>query len=342
MTYRKQAAIVRTGGGVVALLIILVSSVFAASEPNLVDAAKKDRSLSLWTSSDLRTVNALVQRFEKKYPFLKVNLFRTGTGALHNKIITESLAGQHNWDVMNTLMPTRELIERNLLAGYVSPEAAMLLEQNLRDPDGHWTAIYAIPFVLGYNTKLVNAGEAPKSYSELLDAQWKGGKISIDQDGYELLQGLILSWGKEKAVEYLKKLAAQQPVARRGNSLRVQLVAAGEHPLLISMASPIQLARRDGAPVNWIPLEPVPVSFHAIALSAHAARPSAAKLYIDFVLSREGQETLREVQRVPVRKDVDADPPGLIRGYRRIMLRPMSKAEFSEILKLYESIFNVR
>jgi iron(III) transport system substrate-binding protein len=328
-------------------LFLLISTTlphaaFAASDAKLTELAKQERTLTLWTSSDLRTATALVQRFEKKYPFLKVNIFRTGTGALHNKITTEALAGQHNWDVMNTLMPTRELIDRKLLARYTSPEGAMLLDQGLRDPAGYWTAIYAIPFVLGYNTNLVKPAEAPKSYSELLNAQWKGSKISIDQDGYELVQGLVLAWGKEKAVEYLKKLAAQQPVSRRGNSLRVQLVAAGEHPLLISMASPIQLARRDGAPINWLPLEPVPVSFHAIALAEHAARPNAAKFYIDFVLSREGQEALRGVQRIPVRKDVDADPPTLIRGYERVMLQPIKKEDFNEVLALYNSIFKLR
>jgi iron(III) transport system substrate-binding protein len=321
---------------------VLPEAGLAATDASVIEAAKKERTLSLWTSSDLRTATALVQRFEKKYPFLKVNIFRTGTGALHNKITTEALAGQRNWDVMNTLMPTRELIERKLLARYSSPEATQLLDQALRDPAGYWTAIYAIPFVLGYNTNLVKAAEAPQNYGELLHPQWKGSKISIDQDGYELVQGLMLAWGKEKAVDYLKKLAAQQPVPRRGNSLRVQLVAAGEHPLLISMASPIQLARREGAPINWVPLEPVPVSFHAIALSEHAARLNAAKLYIDFVLSREGQETLRGVQRIPVRRDVDADPPGLIKGYERIMLQPIKKEDFNEVLALYNGIFNLR
>jgi iron(III) transport system substrate-binding protein len=212
----------------------------------------------------------------------------------------------------------------------------------LRDSAGHWTAIYAIPYVLGYNTNLVKAQDAPKNYDELLGAQWKGGKISIDQDGYEVLQGLIHSWGKEKAVDYLKQLASQQPVARRGNSLRVQLAAAGEHPLLITMASPLQLARRDGAPLNWIALEPVPVSFHAIAVAEHGARANAAKLYVDFVLSREGQETLRGVQRIPVRKDVEADPPNLFKGYRRIMLQPVKKEDFNEVVTLYNRIFGLR
>lgn len=327
---------------VLSLLTLFPKTAFAASDDKIIAAAKQERALTLWTSSDLRTATALVQRFEKTYPFLKVNVFRTGTGALHNKITTEALAGQHNWDVMNTLMPTRELIDRKLLARHISPEAAMLADQGLRDPAGYWTAIYAIPYVLGYNTNLVKAPEAPKSYDELLGPQWKGGKISIDQDGYELLQGLVQSWGKEKAVDYLKRLALQQPVSRRGNSLRVQLAAAGEHPLLITMASPLQLARRDGAPLNWIALEPVPVSFHAIAVAEHAAHPNAAKLYVDFVLSREGQETLRGVQRIPVRKDVDADPPNLFKGYSRVMLQPVKREDFNEVVALYNRIFGLR
>jgi iron(III) transport system substrate-binding protein len=152
----------------------------------------------------------------------------------------------------------------------------------------------------------------------------------------------MLSWGKEKAVNFLQRLAAQNPAPRRGNSLRVQLVVAGEHPLLITMASPVQLARREGAPIQWIALEPVPVSFHAIALAERAAHPNAAKLYIDFVLSREGQEALRSVQRIPVREDVDADPPHLIKGYARVMLRPMEKERFDEIVELYNRIFKLR
>jgi ABC-type Fe3+ transport system substrate-binding protein len=331
-----------TGLTVGVLVLLFASVVNAASDPAIAEAARKEAQLSLWTSSDLRTGSRLVERFEQKYPFIKVKIFRTGTGALHNKMITEALAGQQNWDVMNSQMFTNDLIKRKLLGRYKSPEADKLLDANFRDEAAYWTAIYAIPFVLGYNTNLVKAAEVPKTYDDLLNARWQGNNISIDQDGYELLQGLVLSWGREKAVAFLKKLAAQNPTPRRGNSLRVQLVVAGEYPLLITMASPAQLARREGAPIQWVPLEPVPVSFHAIGLAERAAHSNAGKLYIDFVLSREGQETLRSVQRIPVRQDVEADPPSLIKGYSRVMLRPMEKVEFDEVVELYKQIFKLR
>ena len=180
-------------------VFLFSSAADAASDPAIIEAAKKEGQLTLWTSSDLRTASRVVERFEQKYPFLKVKVFRTGTGALHNKMITEALAGQQNWDVMNSQMFTRDLIKRKLLARYKSPEADKLLDANFRDELGYWTAIYAIPFVLGYNANLVKPTEVPKTYAELLSARWKGSNISIDQDGYELLQGLVLTLGKRES-----------------------------------------------------------------------------------------------------------------------------------------------
>lgn len=328
--------------GIVAVFLIFAAELYGAPDPKTIDAAKTEGELNLWTTSDLRQVTRLAKRFEEKYPFLKVNIFRTGTVSLHNKIITEALAGQHSWDVSNSILHTLDLIQRGLIGKYKSPEADMLLDAKMMDEEGHWTAIYAVPFVLGYNTKLVKAAEIPKTYEELLRPKWRGQKISIDNQGYEVLQGLSIAWGKEKAETYLRKLAAQNPVPRRGNSLRVQLVVAGEFPVLMAMASPIQRATRKGAPIDWTPLEPVPVTFMSIMLAANAAHPNAGKLYIDFVLSQEGQEILRDVQRIPVRKDVEPDPPRLIRGYERVMLHPMTAKEYDEMVKLYKDIFAVR
>ena len=103
--------------------------------------------------------------------------------------------------------------------------------------------------------------------------------------------------------------------ASRATRRRRRASAAHHH------GEPTPAPRLAGAPLNWIALEPVPVSFHAIAVAEHAAHANAAKRYVDFILSREGQETLRGVQRIPVRKNVNADPPILFKGCSRIMLQ---------------------
>ncbi len=324
------------------IVALFYSQTYAASDPGLIEAAKKEKELQLWSASDLQQVSEMAQQFEKKYPFLTVRIFRSGTLALQNKIVAESLAGKQNWDVTNfSFESVWGLIERKLLARYKSPERGMLYE-DMMDREGYWTAIYPQPMILGYNTTQVQKSDVPRTYDDLLLSRWKGRKISIDSDGFGLLLGLSLAWGREKAVAYLKRLAANDPVPLRGNSLRVQQVAAGEYPLLLAYANPIQAAKYRGATIDWALLEPVIVGLQAIMLAAQAPHPNAGKLYIDFVLSREGQKVLRELQRIPARKDVEPDPVGLIRGYRRVVFEPVRPQEYFEADKLYREIFNSR
>jgi iron(III) transport system substrate-binding protein len=325
-----------------AIFSALAIQTYAASDPAIIEAAKKEGELALWTASDLQQVTRMGQQFEKKYPFLKVNVYRSGATSLQSKIITESLAGKNSWDVTNFSFETiLGLVERKLVARYKSPERNMLYD-DMMDSEGYWTAIYPQPTILGYNTNHVKKSDVPRSYNDLIAPKWKGKKISIDNDGLGLLLGLSIAWGKDKAIGYLKQLAGNEPVPGRGHSFRVQQIAAGEYFLTLAYANPIQAAKFQGAPVDWVVLEPVPVSLNAIMLAERAAHPNAGKLYIDFILSRDGQETLKSLQRIPARKDVEPDPPGLIRGYKRIVFQPAKREEYAENDKLYKEIFGIR
>ena len=330
----------------VIVFILMTSSpvLYAASDPKVIEAAKKEGELVLWTASNLQQVTKVVQQFEKKYPFLKTNVYRSGAVSLQSRIITESLAGKHSWDVTNfSSEGIMGLIERKLVAAYKSPERDMLYEDVIgRDREGYWTPIYLQPTILGYNTTQVKKSDAPRTYDQLLDPKWRGGKISVDTDSHDLLLGLSLAWGRDKAVTYLKKFAANHPLVARGGSLRVQQVVSGEYPLLLASANLIQAAKHQGAPIDWVIIEPVPVGLETIMLAANGAHPNTGKLYIDFLVSREGQQILRDLQRIPSRKDLEPEPPELIRGYKRIVLEPLKPEEYSKFSKLYGEIFNIR
>lgn len=328
--------------GIVFIFTASSPALYAASDPQIIDAAKKEGELVLWTASNLQQVTIVVKHFERKYPFLKTKVYRSGAVSLQSKIIAESLARQHNWDVTNFSFETiLGLIERKLIARYISPERDMLYE-DIFDREGYWTAIYLQPTILGYNTTQVKKSDVPRTFDDLLSSKWKGGKISIDSDSHELLLGLSVVWGREKAVAYLKKLAANQPVIVRGSSLRVQQVVVGEYPLLFASANLIHAAKQQGAPIDWIILEPAPIGLEAIMLAANAPHPNAGKLYIDFILSQEGQQILRDLQRIPARKDVEPETPELVRGYKRAVFEPLKPEEYSEISKLYKEIFDIR
>ena len=284
----------------------------------------------------------VVSRFEKKFPFIDTKLIRIGGSALGKKVLRDHQGNRHTWDVLSgrgEVYPS--LMKKGLLAPYRSAEANGIPREFV-DNKGHWTAYYAIPFVMGYNTQMVKKKDVPKTYEDLLHPRWNGKKISIDTEAYGLLVGLIKAWGKQRAVSYLSKLAAQQPVLQRGNTFRTQLAMAGEYPLVIAYATSIERYTSRGAPINWVPLEPVPVRLNTIMLGAKARHSNAGKLFIDFALSGEGQRLLMNFRRIPVRRGIQPNPPRLFSGYRRIVTTPEGYSNFSQIKKLYRGIFKIR
>ena len=314
----------------------------SAPNPKIIEGAKKEGQLVYYTTMTLEQSKQTVDLFEKKYPFIKVTLFRTGGGPLLNKIFTESRGGRHDWDVVvgrgEMVLP---LMQRKLLASYPTAESKMIDEQ-LVDKEGYWVAYYVNSFVLGWNTKLVKKQDVPKTYEELLNPKWKGGLISLDTEAYGMFEGLKGVWGKEKTLAYFKRLAALDPVLKRGNSERVQLAAAGEYPLFVAYNQTIQRLTSRGAPIDWLPLEPAVTQVNPAMIGAKAPHPNAARLFFDYILSKEGQEQLRGYQRIPVRKDVEPDPPRLFRGYKYVIENPEDYSDFDATVKQYLEIFKLR
>ena len=132
------------------LAFMAPAAVWGQSSPNakLVEAAKKEGEVVYYTTMTLDQSKSVADRFEKKYG-IKVTLFRTGGGPLLNKIFTESRGGRHDWDVVvgrgEMVLP---MMQRKLLASYVSPETKMIDEQ-LVDKEGFWSAYYVNSYVLG-------------------------------------------------------------------------------------------------------------------------------------------------------------------------------------------------
>lgn len=312
-----------------------------SANTKLIEGAKKEGELVWYTTMTLDQSKETVDRFQRKYPFIKPTLFRTGGGPLLNKIFTEARGGLYAWDVAvgrgEMVLP---LIEKKLIASYRSPETKMI-DDDLVDNEGYWTAYYVNAYVLGWNTKLVKKEDVPKTYEALLNPKWKG-QISVDTEAYGMLQGLIGIWGREKAVAYFKRLAALDPVPKRGNTERVQLAVAGEYPLILAYNQTIQRMNSRGAPIDWLPLEPAVVQVNPVMLGSKAPHPNSARLFIDFVLSKEGQQMLSGFQRIPVRRDVEPDPPRLFRGYKRVIENPEGYKDFDGTVKLYLEIFKLR
>jgi iron(III) transport system substrate-binding protein len=284
--------------------LFIASTGFAADLSPLIAKAREEKELVWYTTTSAGDNQAIIAGFTRKYPFLKAQTLRTTGEKLRQRILAEAAAGQFFSDVVSVSgLEMGVMKSKNLLQPYVPPEAENY-PAGAKDRDGYYTAIYARNFVIGYNTAMIPEKDRPKDWPDLVESRWKG-KFGIDEEEFEWYGTIIDYWGREKAIKYMKALAAQQPQLRRGHSLLAQLMAAGEFPTALVFPFEIEQLKRRGAPVDWSATsDPIVTSINVIALSAKAPHPNGAKLLINYVLSEEGQNIIRDVSRVPVRPGV--------------------------------------
>jgi iron(III) transport system substrate-binding protein len=271
---------------------------------SLVNNAKQEKEVVWYTTTSAGDNQAIVAGFTKKYPFLKVQVLRSTGEKLRQRVLTETSAGQYFSDVLSVSSMEMGLLKsRNLLQPYDPPEAEGY-PANAKDKEKSFTAIYARNFVMGYNTAMIPEKDRPRDWPDLLDPKWKG-KFGIDEEEFEWYGTLIDYWGREKAAKYMKALAAQQPTLRRGHNLLAQLLAAGEFPVAIVFPFEIEQLKRRGAPVEWSNAsDPIVTSINVAAHSVKAPHPNAARVFINYILSEEGQTVIKTVSRVPIRPGV--------------------------------------
>ena len=292
----------------------------ATSQSALIEAAKKEGKVVWYTSMAIDTSKPLLDAFLKEYPFMKADLVRAGEEQLTNRMLSETRAGQWLFDAVST-SSIGALIERKMITPYLAPERDAFMDQ-FKDPQGYWTGVFANNLILAYNTKMVAAKDAPKDYPDLLDPRWKG-QILMDPTDYDWFGTLIAAWGREKTVQYMQRLAKQQPSWRRGHGLTAQLLGAGETGLAWAYSFRIERMKREGAPVEWIEtFDPIVVTISGIGLSAKATNPNAAKLLINFATSKRGQEMVREMRRIPARGDVKPFAPKMDQSKLRLKAVP--------------------
>ncbi|MGH9857420.1 MAG: ABC transporter substrate-binding protein, partial [Acidobacteriota bacterium] len=277
------------------------------ADEKLVSAAKKEGQVALYLSMNLTDAKGLIELFNKKYPFIKVNYFRADNEKLLNRILTESSAGKFNADViLISSFEVRVLMQKNIVQKYVSPESRYFPE-GFTDKEGYWTSVYSIPRVIAYNAALVKSSEVPKTYEDLLHSRWKG-KIGMSDSAFLWYTGFLNFHGEEKGRHYMKKLSAQKPEFRGSPTIITQLLAAGEFPLGLTYTHQIARLKTKGAPVDWIrSMEPTVTGLKPISLSSTAVHPNSGKLFIDVALSKEGQDLIRSFKRIPDRGDVSSD-----------------------------------
>lgn len=317
---------------------IFPSAINAASPDAVVEAAKKEGALVFYTSMTVGQAQEMLNAFKAKYPFLEPKMFRAVGERLLTKIMTEAQAGRYEFDVVQSAETQAYFLKkRNLLLRYVSPETKFLPKPFV-DPQGYWAAVYIMPNVIAYNTQLVKRAEVPRTNEELLNPKWKG-KIGMDPTKPEWFAWMLKQMGEEKGLAYMKRLAAQDLRLHPGLSLLTNLLASGEFPLVLNdYLHSVEEIKRKGGPADWITQDPVFTKFQPIEIGAKAPHPNAAKLFVDFVLSFEGQKIIASFARIPTRAGV----PTIIQGLDKLnyVVDEFSAADdFNKNYELFQKIF---
>jgi iron(III) transport system substrate-binding protein len=311
----------------------------AATDGAVVEKAKAEGEVVLYTAWGLDTVQAIQKAFAKRYPFIKFEVRRTGSERLLNIAITEHKQKIFRADLFSgshLAMINHKKVGH--LQKYVNAEQRAFPKE-YKDADGFWTAFYMDTRVLAYNTRMANRDELPKTYEELLLAKWKG-KMAMDDADYILYGTLLEIMGRDRGLSFMKRLAQQELIIRSGHSLLTQLLIAGEFPIYLDgFGSNIEKFKSQAAPIDWVPLEPVIVSLNPVGLAVNAPHPNAARLLLDFLLSKEGQEVGRTVGKLPARGDVEAPYPRLTKGLKLFPVPPSVADRYGEIVKEFREVF---
>jgi len=309
----------------------------------LVEDAKKEGKLVVYTSMNQRDASILVQEFKKRYPFIDGQIFRANSQKLLPRIETEARAKKYQADVFTASFPIwPELIRQKLVAPYQSPESQRYPKE-LKDPNGYWTILYLQVMGMAYNTRLIPPGSTPKRYEDLLTDRWKKQEIGMDYRDSTWFAVMMEIMGEREGLNFMKRLAAKELYMRENKSLLTQLMAAGEFLVLANTYVDTAVEYiKSGAPIAWLPgRDPVPASTHLLGIHAFAHNPNASKLFVDFLLSRDGQKALAggAVAKFPANPDVDSDLKAMVKGHKLHPIDPTMASRFDRLSKNYEEIF---
>jgi iron(III) transport system substrate-binding protein len=276
----------------------------------LIDGAKKEGVISLYSSAVTDDSNAMAAAFEKKYG-VKVQLWRASSEDILRRAVTEHRGGREDVDVAETAGTEMEGLRREqLLQEISSPVFADLIPQAVA-PHRPWVTSRLSIFTAAFNTTLIKPEDAPKSYDDLADPRWKG-KLGVEADDGNWLMAIADAMGEDKAVALFRRIVATSGMSlRKGHTLLSNLVVAGEVPLALTVYGyRINELKAKGAPIEGVVLPPAVALPTGIAVFAHAPHPYAATLFMDFFLS-DGQRILAERGNVPTNRTVAEPPPGL-------------------------------
>ena len=319
----------------VAFLLAAAALAAQAQDASLVERAKKEGAVTLYTSMQLVDSGPLTQAFEKRYG-IKVSLWRASGEKVAQRVITEARGGRNDVDVVETDGAQMEILHREKQLAPFQGASLKDIPPAIVPAHREYVPTRLTLYVLAYNTKLVAPGDVPKSYDDLLDPKWSG-HVGVEAADVAWFAAVAKSMGERAGLAWFRRFAASKPSLRSGHTLMAELVAAGEMAMAIDAhVQGVARLKDKGAPIEWKPLQPAFGQPSSVGIAKRAPHPHAAALFMDFILSREGQEVIKARNRVPSSLAVDSP----LNKFRYELIDPaIALDEWDKWSKLWSDLF---
>src|SRR5262245_26527978 len=267
----------------------------ASAQDAQTEAAKKEGKVVWYTSLALTSAEKVAKMFEGAHAPIKVEVHRTGSQRVLQRLMQEVQANIKNADVVHTSDAGHFVLlkEKKLLMKY-APAGADAFPAGFKDRDGFHYGLRATVNVIAYNPKVVPAAEAPKTWKDLLDPRWRGKEVTAHPGYSGVVATHVLALVQLYGWDYFKQLAQNKPMLVQSAADPAGVVASGERPVAVNGGDySFYQAMKKGNPVEMVyPKEGVPLVVSPSAIASFAPHPQAARLFTDFTFSREIQQVL--------------------------------------------------
>ena len=296
---------------IVVALLLMTHAVWAAEfDPALVDAARKEGAATWYTGLIVnQAARPLAEAFEKRFSGIRLSYARASNTETTLKILNEARAGRTAADIFDVTSGIYTLLDAHVVAAY-PPRSAAGFAPEYKDKDGYWTASNLYFMTFCYNTNLIKPADVPRSFEDLASPRW-AGKIAWTSElaitgppGF--IANVLTTMGEEAGMAWLKRFAALKPAALPISPRAVMdQVIAGEYAIgMQTYNHHAAISAATGAPVDWVKMEPLLGLFSLMGVLKDAPHPNAARLFVEYVMSDEGQKVLADNDYLPASPSV--------------------------------------
>ena len=277
-------------------LILVWASTLSAQDAALLEAAKKEGKVVWYTSLALPSSTMIADLFRKKYG-VEVELHRTGSQRVLQRVMQEVSAGIKNVDIIHTSDGGHFVLlkKKTLLLKY-TPKGVENFPAGFKDTDGHYYGMRATLSVIAYNPKVVSDKDAPKTWKDLLDSKWRDKMVTAHPSYSGIIATHVLAIVNLYGWDYFKELAKNKLHLVQSANDPAGVVASGERPVGANGAEYFYYKTlKQGNPIKIVyPKEGIPLVVSPVAIAKDAPHPNAAKLFIDFIFTKESLQYMAD------------------------------------------------